>query len=125
MLVSLTSLRSVLQNNVCEIKFTRRRLQAGKSPTRRMLCTNSVALLNSVDGRLTLNYYSPGRQPRFNPTQKNLVIAWDIFMQDFRCINCDKCDLITSIPAGEAFWKYFKQNLAPLTPAQKLSYMES
>lgn len=90
-----------------------------------MLCTNNVTLLNSVDGRLTLNYYSPGRQPRFNPTQKNLVIAWDIFMQDFRCINCDKCDLITSIPAGEAFWKYFNQNLAPLTPAQKIAYMES
>jgi len=125
MLASLTSLRSVLQNNVCEIKFARRRLKPGKPNTRRMLCTNSQALLNSVDGRTVLNY-RPAKGPlRYNPTQKNLVVVWDIFMQDYRAVSCDSCDLITSIPSGEAFWKYFKENLAPLTPAQKISYMDT
>lgn len=125
MLVSLTSLRSVLQNNVCEIKFARRRLKPGKPNTRRMLCTNAQQLLNSVDGRLTLNYKSASGPLKFNPTQKNLVIVWDIFMQDYRCVSCDSCDLITSIPANETFWKYFKRYLAPLNTAQKIQYMDS
>lgn len=125
MLVSLTSLRSVLQNSVCEIKFARRRLKPGKPNTRRMLCTNAQSLLNSVDGRMTLNY-KPAKGPlKYNPTQKNLVIVWDIFMQDYRAVSCDSCDLVTSIPAGEAFWKYFKENLVSLTPSQKISYMDT
>jgi hypothetical protein len=33
--------------------------------------------------------------------------------------------LITSIPAGDAFWTYFKKNLMKLTTAQKISYMDS
>lgn len=125
MIVSLASLKSVLQNNVCEIKFNRRRLKPGKSSTRRMLCTNALPLLNSVDGRITLNYKPATNVLKFNPTQKNLVIVWDVFMQDYRCVNCDSCDLITSIPANETFWKYFNENLASLTTAQKVAYMES
>jgi hypothetical protein len=46
-------------------------------------------------------------------------------MQDYRAVNCDNCDLITSIPAGEAFWKYFRNNLARLSAAQKIAYMDS
>lgn len=125
MLVSLTSLKSVLQNNVCEIKFARRRLKPGRSNTRRMLCTNAQSVLNSVNGRVTLNYRPTTRPPTFNPNQKNLVIAWDIFMQNYRCINCNSCDLITSIPAGPAFWDYFRNNLMKLTPAQKIAFMDS
>jgi len=125
MLVSLASLRSVLQNNVCEIKFARRRPGPGKAPFRRMLCTNSQSLLNSVNGRVTLNFRPTSGSPTFNPAQKNLVIVWDIFMQNYRCVNCDSCDLITSIPAGPAFWDYFRKNLTKLTAAQKLAFMNS
>lgn len=125
MLVSLTSLKSVLQNNVCEIKFARQRLKPGRPNTRRMLCTNAQGVLNSVNGRVTLNYRPASRPPTFNPNQKNLVIAWDIFMQNYRCINCNSCDLITSIPAGPAFWDYFRNNLMKLTPAQKIAFMDS
>ena len=125
MLVSLTSLKSVLRNNVCEIKFFRRRPKPGKPMTRRMLCTNALQLLNSVEGRVTLNYKSPVKGLRYNPDQKNIVIVWDLFMQDYRCVSTDSCDLITSIPANETFWKYFRNNLAKLTTAQKVSYMDS
>lgn len=125
MLVSIASLRSVLQNNVCEIKFARRRPAPGKSAFRRMLCTNAGAVLNSVNGRVTLNYRPTTRPPAFNPAQKNLVIVWDVFIQNYRCVNCDSCDLITSIPAGPAFWDYFRKNLMKLTPAQKLAFMSS
>ena len=125
MLVSLTSLKSVLQNNVCEIKFARRRPKPGKPMSRRMLCTNAQTVLNSVDGRVTLNYKPAVRGLRYNPDQKNIVIVWDIFMQDYRCVSCDSCDLITSIPAGPTFWKYFRENLAKMTTAQKVAYMDS
>lgn len=90
-----------------------------------MLCTNALQLLNSVEGRVTLNYKSPVKGLRYNPDQKNIVIVWDLFMQDYRCVSTDSCDLITSIPANETFWKYFRNNLAKLTTAQKVSYMDS
>jgi len=90
-----------------------------------MLCTNSPAVLNTVNGRITLNYKIASKPLKFNPNEKNLVIAWDIFMQDYRCINVNSCDLITSIPAGDAFWTYFKKNLASLNSAQKLAFMDS
>ena len=125
MLVSLASLKAVLQNNVCEIKFLRRRPKLGQSAYRRMLCTNAASVLNSVNGRLTLNYRPATGAPKYNANQKNLVIAWDVFMQDYRCINVNSCDLITSIPAGPAFWNYFNKNLAKMTAPQKLSYMNS
>lgn len=125
MLVSLASLKSVLRNNVCEIKFARKKPKPGKPMTRRMLCTNAQQLLTSADGRVTLNYRSPLKGLRYNPDEKNIVVVWDIFMQDFRCVNANSCDLITSIPANETFWKYFRENLAKLTTAQKISYMDS
>jgi hypothetical protein len=90
-----------------------------------MLCTNAQTVLNSVDGRVTLNYKPAVRGLRYNPDQKNIVIVWDIFMQDYRCVSCDSCDLITSIPAGPTFWKYFRENLAKMTTAQKVAYMDS
>jgi hypothetical protein len=90
-----------------------------------MLCTNAQSLLNSPDGRVTLNFKPAMKSTRYSPDQKNLVIVWDVFMQDYRAVNCDSCDLITSIPAGEAFWKYFRNNLARLSAAQKIAYMDS
>lgn len=125
MLVSLTSLRPILQNAACEIKFARRRPKPGKPPFRRMLCTNANNILNSIDGRITLNYKPATRAPKYDPVQKNLIITWDIFMQDYRCISMESCDLITTIPAGEAFWKYFKENLMRMSTSQKVMYMDS
>ena len=87
MKVSQASLKNLLLNNVAEIKFVRRRAKPGAAATRRMLCTSSLSLLNSTEGRLALNYRRAINTPKFNPNIKNLVITWDIFMQDYRCIN--------------------------------------
>ena len=125
MLVTLTSLKPILQNAACEIKFTRRRPKFGKPATRRMLCTNAPLILNTIEGRVALNYRPASGRLRFNPDQKNLIITWDIFMQDYRCINVSSCDLVTTIPAGEAWWKYFKDNLAKLSTQQKIMFMDS
>ena len=123
MKVTVSTLRTIVQSNVAEIKFFRRRPKPGFPATRRMLCTTNFPLLNSTEGRLVLNYRPTNRPPRFNPTQKDLLIVWDIFMQNYRCVNTAACNLITTIPANKEFWKYFTQKLARLTPQQKMAFM--
>ena len=125
MKVSLPTLKSLLLNNVVEIKFFRKRPKPGASLTRRMLCTNSLPLLNSTEGRIALNYKRAIRTPKFNPTEKNLIITWDIFMQNYRCINMQACDLIQAIPANQQFWDYFNNNLVKLSATQKTEFMNT
>jgi hypothetical protein len=88
-----------------------------------MLCTNSLALLNSTEGRIALNYKRAINSPKFNPNEKNLIITWDIFMQNYRCINMAACDMIQVIPANQQFWKYFNERLVMLSAAQKINFM--
>tara|TARA_Y100000310_G_C20551446_1_gene748299 strand:+ start:34 stop:411 length:378 start_codon:yes stop_codon:yes gene_type:complete len=123
MRVSLAALKSVLQQNVAEVKFVRRKPKPGDPPERRMLCTNSGHLLNSQKGRTALRYSSPKSGPDYNPNMKNLIITWDIFMQDYRTINVDKCQLISIIPADDTFWEYFTEKLTAMTPQQKIAFM--
>ena len=125
MKASLPTLKSLLLSNVVEIKFNRRRLKPGAAPTRRMLCTNSLSLLNSTEGRLALNYKRAINMPKFDPNAKDLIITWDIFMQDYRCINMVACDLIQVIPANQLFWKFFNEKLAGLSAPQKISFMNT
>jgi len=125
MKASLPTLKSLLLNNVVEIKFNRRRPKAGAGLTRRMLCTNSLTLLNSPEGRLALNYKRAINMPKFDPNAKDLIITWDIFMQDYRCINMIACDLIQVIPANKTFWTFFNEKLAGLSAPQKVSFMNS
>ena len=63
--------------------------------------------------------------PKFNPNTKNLVITWDIFMQNYRCINMAACDLLQIIPANKEFWTFFNQKLAGMNVAQKINFMNS
>jgi len=126
MLVSRGQLITILKENVCEIKFNRRVPVQGKSLTRRMLCTNSFTLLNSENGKLTLNYRPTSRLPNYNPAIKDLIITWDIFMQNYRQVNCSQpVDLVRTIPANEEFWKYFTENLQTLTAEQKINFQNT
>lgn len=123
MRVSLGQLWNILQDNVTEVKFERRNLKPGAPPTRRMMCTNSFNLLNSNDGKLTLNFLPPTHYPKYDPKKHNLIVTWDIFMQSFRTINVDNCELLSTIPAGEPFWEYFRENLAQMTSDDKINFM--
>lgn len=125
MKVSLATLKNLLLTNVAEIKFLRRRPKTGAPPSRRMLCTNALPLLMSPEGRLALNYRRAINMPKFNPEAKNLIITWDIFMQDYRCINVAACDLINAIPANKTFWNFFNQRLALLSTEQKVKFMNT
>lgn len=119
------TLRALLENNVVEIKFQRRRAVAGKPSTRRMLCTNNPIILNSEAGRTTLKYQPSNNPPKYNPSAKNLVLAWDVFKQDYRAISMDNCELISQMPVsgdGKDFWEYFNNSIHPMTPEQKEAF---
>ena len=122
MKVNLPTLRTKLQSNVCEIIFEKRRPKAGDSFQRRMLCTLDESLLNSVNGRTTLNYKPPSGPPKYNPGSKNLLPVWDIMMQGWRMVSMDNCQIVNTIPEGE-FFEYFNQNIYPMSADEKRRYM--
>lgn len=124
MKASLVTLKNLLLNNVAEIKFSRRRPKPGAPSSRRMLCTNSLPLLNSPEGRVALNYRRAINNPRYNPEAKNLLITWDILMQDYRCVNMVACDLINVIPVAQ-FWNFFNKRLALMSANEKTRFMNS
>ena len=125
MITSLANLKAILLDKVCEVKFVRRSPKPGRPATRRMLCTNNIQLLNSVEGRTILNYVPPRQAPKYNPNQENLIITWDILMQDYRTINCDTVDLISTLEADQTFWAYLNENIVPMTAGQKLDFMNT
>ena len=87
-----------------------------------MLCTLDSSILNSVNGRTSLNFKPTSNPPKYNPESKNLLLVWDIFMQDWRMVSMDNCDLITSIPNDE-FWEYFNDTIRPMTIQEKNQFM--
>ena len=125
MIVGLSNLKIMLLDKVCEVKFARRNPKPGRPASRRMLCTNNVQLLNSVEGRTTLNYDPPRQPPNYNPNQENLIVVWDILMQDYRTINCDTVDLISTLEADETFWVYINEKIAPMSAGEKMNFMNT
>jgi hypothetical protein len=124
-IVSQSTLLGLLLSNVAEIRFQRRVVVPGSTTFRRMWCTNCAALLNSYNGRAILNYRSPSRGYAYDVTGKNLIVTWDILMQDYRNISMDNCDLLRSLPANDEFWKFFNENILIMSTQQKINFMNS
>ena len=121
-----SALAQLLMTNVVELRFRRRIEKAGFGDYRRMLCTNDKGLLLSQLGRNILNFEPATQPPKFNPAQKNLIITWDIFMQNYRCINCNDVEVIAVISTASnaiEWWKYFNESIAPLPAGQKAAFM--
>lgn len=114
-----------LLTNVIDLRFVRKRQVKTKGPTRRMLCTKSYELLGSVNGKSTLNYRPPASAPSYNLVEKNIVVVWDIFMQDYRTINADGVEILKVIPANEEFWKYFNSELRLMGAKEKMAFIRS
>jgi len=89
-----------------------------------MLCTNSLPLLNSPEGRVALNYRRAINRVKYDPDSKNVLITWDILMQDYRCVNMAACDLVSVIPVQQ-FWNFFNERLALMSPNEKTRFMNS
>lgn len=124
MRTTLSNLKELLRENVVEIVFIRRRPRLNRPPFRRMLCTLDQGLLNTTNGRLSLNYKPSSNVLPYNAEAKNLLPVWDIFMQDWRMVNCDDCNIINTIKQ-EDFWDYFNNTLLMMSPQQKMQYMDS
>ena len=125
MITSLANLKATLLDKVCEVKFARRNPKPGRPSTRRMLCTNNIQLLNSIEGRTILNYMPPRQAPMYNPNQENLIVTWDILMHGFRTINCDTVDLISILEANQTFWTYLNEKIAPMSMSEKMDFMNT
>ena len=125
MKVSRSHLQSLLSTHIADIRFVRRRATNGRPGTRRMLCTNSSTLLNSVNGRTTLNYRAPKHGLDYNPVQKDLVLTWDIIMQEYRMVNMVSCELIRSWPAEDEFWSIFNEEFYHMDAGAKLLFMDT
>jgi hypothetical protein len=128
MKIGASTLRVLLENNVLEIKFKRRRSKPGSPTTRRMLCTNCPVILQSDAGRETLHYEQSNQTLSYNPAAKNIVIAWDLFKQDYRAISVDNCELISQMPVsgdGTDFWQYFNETIYPMSSQQKEAFFNA
>lgn len=124
-MITKEALEQKLLNNVVELRFVRRIPVPNRPSTRRMLCTKSSALLNSTNGRMSLNYKPPRGGKQFNESEQNALVVWDIFMQSFRAVSLEGVVVLNEIPANEEFWKYYNQVLLPMTAEQKLQFMNS
>lgn len=120
-------LQSLLKNNICDLLIVRRRPERapGRPIIRQMLCTNSMEILNSYNGKTTLNFSGSFEPKKVDERKHNLVVTWDIFMQDYRNVSMDMCYLVQKIPADDNFWKFFNENIFPMSPNEKLRYMDN
>lgn len=123
-----TALAILLQTNAAELRFHRRIPKQGFKDYRRMLCTNDKKLLLSAPGKAVLNYVVPTGALKYDPASKNLVPVWDIFLQNYRMINCDDVEVIAVIktsPDPTPFWKYFYERLVDMSSTQKAQFMNT
>jgi len=123
-----TALWMLLKTNACELRFHRRIEKPGFGDYRRMLCTNDQKLLQSAPGKRAFNYHPPTGRLKYDPAAKNLVIAFDIFWQNWRAINCNDVEVIAVIktsPDPTPFWDYFYKRLINMSAAQKARFMNT
>ena len=127
MRASRQALSTLLLNHVVELRFTRRVTKNGFSAQRRMLCTNDRLLLNSSAGQKVLNFVPPTGSLPYNPAYKNLIVTWDIFLQNFRMISCESVDIVAVIKStpAEEFWKYFQEKIMPMSNTEKARLMNN
>lgn len=118
------ALRTILLTFVAEVRFKRR--TPGPVPYRRMLCTLDRSLLDSLFGRITLNFSPPTQPPPYDTNSRNLLTVWDIFLQNWRTIDTTQVELVSTVRSSppQSFWKYFNERLSRMTAMEKLSFME-
>lgn len=124
--LSPNGLRQLLSSGVAEIKFVRRHNSPGRPGTRRMLASLNRAILDTENGRSILNFKPPVYPAAYNANNYNLVIVFDLFMQDWRAIPADTVEIIKMLPSNspEEFWKYFNEVLIKMSASQKADFMD-
>lgn len=117
-----SALLDTLLKNVLYIEFNPRHPHSWTNQPRRMICSNSDMLLDSVEGKMILNWHRPKNVPKFKPVEKDLVVTWDILWQDFRMIPADAVVITRQIPIEE-FMPIFYKEIYPMSQKQKVEFM--
>lgn len=128
MRLSRSGLNNLLIKNAAELRFYRRHPKMGWANNRRMLCTKDMRLLESAPGKRILNYIPPaGIGLPYDPNHHNLVIAWDVFMQNWRAIPCESVEVVAVVKTDPQanFWKYFMQRIHPMASRTKFNFMNT
>lgn len=126
---SRSALQALLGNNVVEAKFIRRHTKEGWSDVRGAFCTTNYQILNSDLGINTLNFKKPkGVGMGYDYKSYNLVVAWDIFRQEYRVFGVENSVIINyyDVSSDEkrlAFWQFFRDYIMKLSNEEKLIYM--
>jgi hypothetical protein len=123
--LSLGGLKSLCETHLVELKFIRRNKTSLNIPTRRMLCTRDMRILNSELGKITFNFIPPSSTPAYNATSKNLLTVFDIIFQDWRNIPVENTMVIMAIPTNpqKIFWEYFDRVLRKMTKKEKQNFI--
>lgn len=120
-------LHQLLVSNVVELKFTRRNPKPNRPPTRRMLASLNPNILDSERGRTVFNFKSPTDYSAYNPNSHNLIVVFDLFMQNWRAIPTQSVEVIQVLPSDpvEEFWTYFSEVLSKMSADQKAAFMDT
>ena len=124
--LSYSGLSQLLSSNVVELKFTRRNPRSNRPPTRRMLASLSTAILDTDLGRSIFNFKPPTAAPSYSASAYNLLVVYDLFMQDWRSIPADATEVVRVLPSNppSEFWEYFSTTISKMTASQKATFMD-
>jgi len=127
----MADLRDLFATHVVEVIAKRRMSpQPWQGLTRRFICTNSYPLLNSIEGKVVFHFRAPSNVPRYNAAAYNLLTVFDLYMQDYRCINLDDYRILGAIPVRTEeeiamFWQYFNSVMSKQSATEKLKKMNT
>jgi hypothetical protein len=123
--LTLSGLKALCETHLVELKFIRRIKNVGNLPTRRMLCTRDMRILNSDIGKTVFNFIVPSKSPPYDATTKNLLTVFDIIFQDWRNIPVESVMVVMAIPTNpqKTFWEYFDRVLRKMTKTQKQTFI--
>ena len=86
---------------------------------------NKKICLSGEDTNKNLDEIKEIKSKGIEINQENLIIVWDILMQDFRTINCDTVDLISTLEADQTFWTYLNEHIVPMSAQEKIGFMNT
>jgi hypothetical protein len=123
--LTLQGLDALCLTNLVELKFIRRIKKSSSLPTRRMLCTRDMRILNSSQGRMVFNFLPPIKSAPYDAKSKNLLPVFDIIFQDWRNIPVESVMVMMAIPTNpqKPFWEYFDRVLRKMTKVQKKDFI--
>lgn len=115
-------LYNLLLNNVLVLSFIKK-TEPRKGWIRNMICTKSNKILSSLQGRINLNFRNPKYGgPVFNEVEHNVVVVWDILMQDYRVVPCESVNIL-SIIQEDFFWNFYNNKLIFMSSIEKNKFM--